>query len=191
MIRFSTGKFLLFFYLLLTVLFVKTAHAEVNNLFLENLSVEHGLSQGSIKTIFQDDEGFIWVGTENGLNMYDGYTFRSLTGPDNDFDNYETFRIIQDKEKLLWLNIVEKGLFTYNKKTDEYQKILATDPINKEYFLVDMVEGDNDDFLIASAKLLFYITKFLKKVLVYWIYQMSFPQLIIFLRYYYTKKLYI
>jgi len=163
MIRFSTGKFLLFFYLLLTVLFVKTAHAEVNNLFLENLSVEHGLSQGSIKTIFQDDEGFIWVGTENGLNMYDGYTFRSLTGPDNDFDNYETFRIIQDKEKLLWLNIVEKGLFTYNKKTDEYQKILATDPINKEYFLVDMVEGDNDDFLIASAKTIILYNKISQK----------------------------
>jgi diguanylate cyclase (GGDEF)-like protein/PAS domain S-box-containing protein len=159
MIRFLTAKYLLFFYLLLAVLFLNTAHAEVNNLYLENLSVEHGLSQGSVKTIFQDDEGFIWVGTENGLNMYDGYTFRSLAGPDNDFDNYETYRIIQDKDKLLWLNIVEKGLYTYSKKTDQYQSILATDPINKDYYLVDMVEGDNSDFYIASSKTIILYNK--------------------------------
>ncbi|MFB1000642.1 MAG: two-component regulator propeller domain-containing protein, partial [Colwellia sp.] len=164
MIRFSTGKFLVFSYLLLTVLFVKTAHAEVNNLFLENLSVEHGLSQGSIKTIFQDDEGFIWVGTANGLNMYDGYTFRSLPGPDNDFDHYATYSMIQDKDKLLWLNIAEKGLITYNKKTDTYQKILATDPLNKDYNLVDMVEGNNDDFLIASAKTIILYNKVSQEV---------------------------
>jgi len=152
MFRFFPLNYLFSLCWLLAVLLTNTARAEVNNLYLENLSVEHGLSQGSVKTIFQDDEGFIWVGTENGLNMYDGYTFRSLAGPDNDFDNYETFRIIQDKEKLLWLNLTEKGIFTYNKKTDTYQTILATDPNNKDYFLVDMVESNNNNFFIASSK---------------------------------------
>jgi len=164
MIRFSISNFLFFSYLLLTVLFVKNAHAEVNNLYLENLSVEHGLSQGSVKTIFQDDEGFIWVGTENGLNMYDGYTFRSLPGPDNDFDHYATYSIIQDKDKLLWLNIAEKGLITYNKKTDTYQKILTTDPLNKDYYISDMVEGNNNDFFIASAKKILLYNKISQEI---------------------------
>ncbi|MBA6371935.1 EAL domain-containing protein [Colwellia sp. BRX8-4] len=145
------------------MLFTNTAQAEVNNLYLENLSVEHGLSQGSVKTIFQDDEGFIWVGTENGLNMYDGYNFRSLPGPDNDFENYETYRIIQDKDKLLWINIVDKGLITYNKKTDTYQKILQTDPLNKDYYIADMVEGNNNDFFIASAKTIIVYNKISQK----------------------------
>jgi len=163
MIRFLTAKYSLFFCLLLVVFFLNTTRAEVNNLYLENLSVEHGLSQGSVRTIFQDDEGFIWVGTESGLNMYDGYNFRSLEGPDKDFDNYDIYNIIQDKEKLLWLNVGEKGLFTYNKKTDIYQKILTTDPENKDYFIADMVEGDNNDFLIASSKTIILYNKATKK----------------------------
>jgi diguanylate cyclase (GGDEF)-like protein len=163
MIRFFTAKYLMFCYLLLAVFSLNTVHAEVNNLYLENLSVEHGLSQGSVKTIFQDDEGFIWVGTENGLNMYDGYTFRSLAGPDNDLEQYAIYKIIQDKYKLLWLNVVEKGLITYNKKTDTYQKILQTDPINKDYYIVDMVEGDKDDFFIASSKTIILYNKVSQK----------------------------
>jgi len=164
MFRFLTSFLSLL--LCLSVFFVNIAYAEVNNLYLKNLSVEQGLSQGSIKTIFQDDEGFIWVGTENGLNMYDGYTFRSLAGPDNDFDNYESYRIIQDREKLLWFNVSGKGLFTYDKKTDSYQKILATDPQNKDYYIADMVEGDKSDksdFFIASAKTIILYNKDSKK----------------------------
>jgi diguanylate cyclase (GGDEF)-like protein/PAS domain S-box-containing protein len=163
MFRFVSVNSIFSFFLLLATLFTFTVQAEVNNLQLKNLSVEHGLSQGSIKTIFQDDEGFIWVGTENGLNMYDGYTFRSLAGPDDDFDNYMSYRIIQDKEKLLWVNVAGKGLFTYNKKTDRYQKILAADPENKDYFIADMVEGDNNDFFIASSKAIILYNKVSQK----------------------------
>jgi len=156
---FYWGAMFRFLYVCLLVLcfaanifFSNSVQADVNNLHLENLSVEHGLSQGTITSIFQDDEGFIWIGTENGLNMYDGYSFRNLVGPDNDFDNYGFYKIIQDKDKLLWLNITGKGIYTYNKKTDHYQEILSTDPQNKDYYLVDMVEGNDDNIWIASSK---------------------------------------
>jgi len=145
--------------LVIAMLFSSNTFAEVDNLYLENLSVEHGLSQGSVTVIFQDEEGFIWIGTENGLNMYDGYTFRSLAGPEQDFDHYGFYRIIQDKEKLLWMNVIGKGLFTYNKKTDSYQKILETDPKNKDYHLIDMVEADNNNFYIASSKTIILYNK--------------------------------
>ncbi len=142
----------LFFCLAVTPFFSNSASAEVNNLYLENLSVEHGLSQGSIISILQDDEAFIWIGTENGLNMYDGYSFRNLVGPDNDFDNHVVHRIIQTKDKLLWLNVMGKGIYTYSKQTDQYQKILTTDPDNTEYYLTDMVEDNQGNVWIASNK---------------------------------------
>lgn len=159
MIRYCLINFILLLSLCMGLFLVHVAHAEVNNLYLENLSVEDGLAQGNVASIFQDDEGFIWIGTESGLNMYDGYTFRSLAGPDNDFENYEIKRIMQDKDKLLWLNVIGKGLFTYNKKKDEFQKILTADPQNKDYFLVDMLETTEQNIFIASAKTIILYNK--------------------------------
>lgn len=43
---------------------------------VETISIEHGLSQGFVPAICQDDDGFLWVGTKNGLNRYDGYQFQ-------------------------------------------------------------------------------------------------------------------
>ncbi len=41
----------------------------------EHLSIENGLSQSIVKAIVQDHAGFMWFGTEDGLNRYDGYEF--------------------------------------------------------------------------------------------------------------------
>lgn len=163
MFRFLAVNFIYSLLLLSALFFTDVTRAEVNNLYLENLSVEHGLSQASVESIFQDDEGFIWVSTESGLNMYDGYTFRRLLGPDNDFDKYKVYQIIQDKQKLLWFNVDVKGLHTYNKKTNKYQKILATDPENKDYYIADMVEGNNNNFYIASSKTILLYNKISQK----------------------------
>jgi ligand-binding sensor domain-containing protein/signal transduction histidine kinase len=42
----------------------------------EHLSVEHGLSQNTVLCLLQDRKGFLWIGTGEGLNRYDGYTFK-------------------------------------------------------------------------------------------------------------------
>src|SRR5690349_9243107 len=41
----------------------------------EHLTIEDGLSQNAGLAIFQDSRGYLWVGTQDGLNRYDGYTF--------------------------------------------------------------------------------------------------------------------
>lgn len=48
--------------------------------FFERLGIEQGLSQGTVTAITQDAQGFLWIGTQAGLNRYDGYGFRSF-GP--------------------------------------------------------------------------------------------------------------
>ncbi len=58
---------------------------------VEMLSPRQGLSQGYVNCILQDREGFIWLGTKNGLNRYDGYRFEVLT-----HDPYDSFSLSDD-----------------------------------------------------------------------------------------------
>lgn len=51
------------------------AFAQAQSLLVETISIEEGLSQGFISSVCQDSEGFLWFGTNSGLNRYDGYEF--------------------------------------------------------------------------------------------------------------------
>jgi ligand-binding sensor domain-containing protein len=44
----------------------------------EHISIEKDCPQSSVRVIFQDSRGFLWFGTEDGLNRYDGYTFKTF-----------------------------------------------------------------------------------------------------------------
>ena len=58
--------------------------AAVSNLVFDHITVRDGLSSNSIQDIFQDESGFIWIATEDGINRYDGYSFRSFNYVPND-----------------------------------------------------------------------------------------------------------
>jgi len=64
--------YLLFMFLLI---FNGNTKAQGSELQFERISLEQGLSQSIINTIMKDSEGFMWFGTESGLNKYDGYEF--------------------------------------------------------------------------------------------------------------------
>ncbi|XQW85323.1 EAL domain-containing protein [Thalassotalea piscium] len=138
--------------LLFSVSFVVSA--TINNLSLVPLSVQHGLSQGTINTIIQDDEGYIWIGTENGLNLYDGYHFRALPGPDSSLLNSNIMDVMQGQNGIIWINADGEGIYAYNKKNDQYHFISAKRLDDRNYHIADIVEGDNNTIYIATAKTL-------------------------------------
>ena len=81
--------------LLLSPLLFFPGHAQHSNeIGFRHLSVDDGLSQSTVMCIAQDQEGFFWFGTQDGLNRYDGYTFtifRKIPGDTNSLsDNYIT-----------------------------------------------------------------------------------------------------
>ena len=72
----------------------------------------------TIFTMFQDLQGFIWLGTSGGVLRYDGYEFKSIS---KDFEQLEVRSIIQDNNKDLWFGTRNKGLV---KLTSNNQKII-------------------------------------------------------------------
>ena len=60
------------------LLFVSASVCAAPPLSVQRYSLEEGLSQQAVNTIAQDSEGFMWFGTEDGINRFDGYEFRQL-----------------------------------------------------------------------------------------------------------------
>jgi ligand-binding sensor domain-containing protein/signal transduction histidine kinase len=89
----------------------------------DHITIEEGLSQSSVRTIFQDSRGFLWFGTEDGLNRYDGYTFK-VYKPDPDDPNSLSDRwitaVVEDKDGSLWIGTRLGGLNRFDPRTEKF-----------------------------------------------------------------------
>jgi ligand-binding sensor domain-containing protein/signal transduction histidine kinase len=96
----------------------------------DHLSIEQGLSQSSVWTIFQDSRGFLWFGTEDGLNRYDGYAFKTYK-PDPDMPSSLSDRlitsIVEDKDGYLWVATRLGGINRYDPHTENFVHYLHDD----------------------------------------------------------------
>ncbi|MCX2477000.1 response regulator [Pedobacter sp. MC2016-05] len=87
-----------------------------------NISVEKGLSQSTGFTIIQDTLGFIWVGTQDGLNRYDGKDFKVYSPTKenkNSLQSYYVRSLFVDSKGELWVG-GNQGISRYNYKTDSF-----------------------------------------------------------------------
>jgi signal transduction histidine kinase/ligand-binding sensor domain-containing protein len=109
-------------FLLFLVKIIPTTLAS-QNLKFEYITPENGLSQSSVTSIIQDKDGYIWFGTLNGLNKYDGYKFVKYYHNSADSlsiidDQIEC--LFQDSQGNLWIGN-EKGLSLYNRDRDVFK----------------------------------------------------------------------
>jgi two-component sensor histidine kinase/ligand-binding sensor domain-containing protein len=87
-----------------------------------HLTAEDGLSLSGITQILQDQRGFLWFGTYNGLNMFDGYSFKIyLPDPNNpkSISNHYILSMLEDKEGYIWIATLD-GLNKFNWRTEEF-----------------------------------------------------------------------
>lgn len=94
----------------------------------KHYNINSGLSLNTVMTLFQDSKGFIWIGTKNGLNRFDGYDFKIYrrnrsdrnSGPSNSIIYY----ITEDRSQTLWI-ATDKGISLYNPLTERFQDFNA------------------------------------------------------------------
>lgn len=93
---------------------------------MEMLTVKEGLSQGFINTIIQDRRGFIWIGTKDGLNRYDGYQLRVFTM--NPFEPWalrapEISGLLEDTaRRLIWIG-TDNGLWLFDPVSERFYEM--------------------------------------------------------------------
>jgi ligand-binding sensor domain-containing protein/signal transduction histidine kinase len=93
----------------------------------DRISIEEGLSQSSVHVILQDSRGFLWFGTQDGLNRYDGYTFKTYK-PDPDAVNSLSDRwilsILEDQDGYLWIGTRLGGLNRFDPRTESFTRFM-------------------------------------------------------------------
>lgn len=120
----------IFFFFLL----FETAILHAQSPLVESISFEQGLSQGFVPAICQDDDGFLWFATKNGLNRYDGYQFQVFKNdPFDSLSLYENEIVdVQASGNFLVLFTNDERLQLFHRKT---QRFYTIQPFTGAYFL--------------------------------------------------------
>ena len=101
--------------LVMAALNIMNVKADSALAFFRHMTVEEGLSSNQVRSIMQDEEGFVWVGTDHGLNRYDGRSFKCYHLPDQ--WKYSTLMVLFENEGVIWVG-TDKGLFFFDKYTE-------------------------------------------------------------------------
>ncbi len=141
--KFRIGRFVA---VTLCLLLAANSYALQQHIRFERISVEHGLSHAGVTAIVQDQSGFMWVGTQDGLNRYDGYEFivyrHDPSDPKSLSDN-EIRGIVEDEFGNLWvgtragLNRFNRGAGTFTRYSHDSDNELSISDNDITALLVD------------------------------------------------------
>ena len=108
--------------------------------------VENGLSQNTVWCSMQDHNGFIWFGTKDGLNRFDGYCFKIFrNNPDDDSTIGNNFvrAIYEDTDHSILVG-TDNGLFSYDYETGSFSRISLPDTEDERQVAVNAIAADRD-----------------------------------------------
>lgn len=91
------------------------------NIQFDQLSTRNGLSSTIVNAIIQDKQGYIWFGTEDGLNRYDGYeftVFHSAAGDSTKLRNDFISRLLCTNDGKIWSGTIDGGVSVYDPKNE-------------------------------------------------------------------------
>lgn len=101
-----------------------------------HIRIEEGLSQSSVTCMLQDQKGFLWFGTANGLNRYDGYSFKIFSNDPTDSTSLSDngiLSIYEDSKGYIWIGTVEGVLNRYDRRSGIFKQFYITQKIKEEY----------------------------------------------------------
>ena len=114
-----------YFYVLIifSLLFIRVLVAQKSDMVFEHITVDNGLSQNTVSALIQDSEGFIWIGTYEGLDRYDGYNFKIYEhDPLNDKSLSENYIwcLYESSKGDLWIGTNNGGLNMFDKESETF-----------------------------------------------------------------------
>ena len=156
---FLNKKFLTTAFLILYTLLLPQAMANGGKVtHFSHLSSKEGLSQASTRDIHRDKKGFLWIATHDGLNRYDGYTFKvyrhNTHDPTSISDNIIE-SIFEDSKGFLWIGTLNGGLNKFDRKTETFTRYTfdKNNPNSISDNVVKAIIEDHNGFIWVATHL--------------------------------------
>lgn len=129
------------------LLLISAAHVFGQSYNFRNYRVENGLSNNSVHAILQDSSGFMWFGTKDGLNRFDGYTFKVFRGNPDDSSSIGSniIQTLYEDNGEMWVG-TDKGLYEYDAKSEKLSLIKFT--ANK--YIRSILRDENDNLWFVA-----------------------------------------
>ncbi len=130
-------------FLLLATLVYLPALSQTQDLKFDHLDINSGLSQNHIMCILQDSRGFMWFGTRDGLNRYDGYKFTVYKNDPRDSTSVSgnfIYDIAEDSSGNIWIATRGGGISCYYKDYDRFRQF-KNQPRNSNSIANDLAIG--------------------------------------------------
>lgn len=125
---------------ILFILLLVNIQILAQNKLFKSLTVQEGLSDEDINCIIQDKKGFLWIGTESGLNRYDGYEFKIFKYNQNDknsLPNNSIWSLYEDKKGNIWIGTKSGDLVRFS-------------PIDEKFYTIEFANSKITDNSITS-----------------------------------------
>ena len=124
--------------------------------------VENGLSNNSVTCSLQDKKGFMWFGTKDGLNRFDGYSFKvfkKIEGNPKSIGNNFIHCLYEDRNGILWAG-TEQGLYEYSSATEDFKLVSGT----AKMFIDNIVDDTSGNIWLISYYQLYRYEKKARKM---------------------------
>lgn len=148
--------------LIITLLVCRVTVAQDVPLYFQHLTKNDGLSSNRVNAIFEDSQGFVWFGTEDGLNKFDGYSFEVFRNNPEDSLSIVGNAIVSIVEDPATMNLIiatKRGLVLYDRALDRFnllfKKELELSP-DQNFDITSMVIPTKNHLLVGTRHGLFH-----------------------------------
>jgi len=120
----------------------------------QHISTDKGLSQKTAQSIFQDSHGFIWIGTREGLNRYDGQeivTYRNIVGDIKSLSSNFIRDILEDSQHNIWV-ATNSGLNRFDASSKTFMRVGIVDKENQPVVRLTSLFDDNNGRILIGTE---------------------------------------
>lgn len=136
---------------LLVLACLSTQGQDVQHYYFRTLDIRNGLSQNTVNAIIQDRHGFMWFGTKDGLNRFDGLSFRLFKREETNLGNNFITALYEDEKGNIWVG-TDVGVYIYNPLLEKFTSFdFKSDCGSLIKHAITLISGDGKGNIWISA----------------------------------------